>query len=179
MDKIEAQTHAKEALSKSSTHFKSRLKKYASEAYDFIMENYEGETPAEKIYLCIEDIERPLCPQCKTNYRKFEGPTKGYKQQYCSKKCSASSPEVHSKYKTTCLRKYGHTSANLSKDVQAKRKATTLKRHGVEHPLQSKEIMSKKKTTMIEKYGVENALQNKNIRWVCCEYMMLAKENGF
>ena len=111
----------------------------------------------------------------------FRGIVVGY-DNFCSRKCSASSKETREKFKNTsiskygvdspsklnetkdkmkltCLNKYGQTSASKCDDIKTKIKTTNLLRYGEISASKSDIIKEKMKNTNINKYGVKCILQ--------------------
>ena len=140
-------------------------------------------TIIERIY-CIKNniTAKPLCPVCnkplKFNYL--------YKK-YCSNKCSANSPEIKEKIKSTVSKKFGYENVSQAPSIKEKKKNTSLQRYGVEYTLQEptirkqikktnlkkygnicpmgcKNVLEKTKQTNLKKYGVENVSQSSKIR---------------
>jgi len=80
---------------------------------------------------------------------------------YC-KKCTKIN--ALSKYKQTCIEKYGCENAFQNKVSKQKIKETNLKKYGFECAKKSKQVQDKYKTTCLEKYGCENVFQYKEIK---------------
>lgn len=139
----------------------------------------------EKMWLYYNNLtEAPKCPVC-GNTLKFISLTKGYKQ-YCSKKCSNSSPEKIELTKQRNIEKFGVSAPAKCAEVMEKIKNTNRKKYGVDFCTQNKaisekikntyierhggignasaEIREKQRHTMLERYGVENSLELEDVR---------------
>lgn len=79
--------------------------------------------------------------------------------QYCSSKCSQSSPERLEKVKQTTLNRYGVDNAAKSKQIQDKIKQTNIEKYGYSNVFQNEDIKQKSKKTNLEKYGKEYFVQ--------------------
>ena len=69
-----------------------------------------------------------------------------------------------SKYKQTCLKKYGVEFASQNFLVKEKKKQTCLEKYGVEHPFQSVTIKNKIKQICLNKYGFECPMKSEKIQ---------------
>ena len=79
--------------------------------------------------------------------------------QYCSSKCSQSSPERLEKVKQTTMNRYGVDNAAKSKQIQDKIKQTNLEKYGYSNVFQNEDIKEKIKKTNLEKYGRQYFVQ--------------------
>lgn len=70
----------------------------------------------------------------------------------------------NSKYKATCLKKYGVPFVFQSSEIKNKIKSTNLERYGAENVSQNSEIAQRVKDTCLRKFGVDNASKNEDIK---------------
>ena len=103
---------------------------------------------------------------------------KYYRQQCCSKECSAKNPFRKKKMKDTIKDKYGcqhysqteefknkvkqswnNKSIEQIEQINNKLVKTNLQKYGVERPLQNKQILQKMIETNLQRYGVQNYSQ--------------------
>lgn len=68
------------------------------------------------------------------------------------------------KFKETCMARYGVASAAAVPEFREKQKKTNLARYGAENPFGSKQIQDKCKETLKRKYGVEKTSQIPGVR---------------
>lgn len=142
----------------------TRAKKF--QPFIKFLQDKEGDTIQEKLYLFYHNINKPTC-EC-GEYTTFLGFSKGYRK-YCSAKCRANSKEFKEQVKKSNLEKYGVESTNQILEVKNKKiktygknkhnhkdfRKTNLKKYGVEYPLQKKDFFDKMKKTKKQKYGDE------------------------
>lgn len=124
-------------------------------------------TLGTKIYWILNNItEFPKCKTCgKPLTNKNVNAISGYVRQYCSMKCSRSSPESIAKCKRTKLEHFGNENfVNREKAVQ-----TNIERYGAKDIMQTSIGKEKFKRTIQEKYGKNwftqtSAFQEKTIQ---------------
>lgn len=126
--------------------------------------------------------EVPKCKNCGKPILTYYFKEKGKIKQYCSNKCSNSSPEKIELRSTNYFNKTGFYYSSQNPDVKEKVKETLLKNYGVDcifknektrnsihknlgvdYPFQSKNIQDKIKETNQNKYGVKNQFQRPEI----------------
>jgi len=89
--------------------------------------------------------------------------SKGY-GKFCSTKCSANDKETRSKYKKTCLDRYGAENTFQNKDIKEKIKKTLLENYGVDNVSYSNEIKQKKIKTCLDRYGINSYFKTKEFK---------------
>ena len=107
-----------------------------------------------QIYL-KQSIHPVLCPVCGSEL-KFAGLKKGYPKN-CSYKCRANNNDTQTKYKETCLERYGKEYASQTSDFRNQVEQTCLHKFGVSNPAKSPSVQEKYQQTVLAKYGVTNA----------------------
>lgn len=167
--KIRLNTNKKTFTDDVKKYLKNRFKEFTS--YKEVL---------YRIKYKIEEI--PKCPVCGKNC-KFNGRPKLIYLTYCSNECKKKSdlvgkhiietmikkygkgkPDIISKMKKTCLKRYGVDIPLKSDKIKEKLKQTCLKRYGVENVAKSKQIQQKIINTRLDKYGYINFFCDKNIR---------------
>jgi hypothetical protein len=125
------------------------------------IEEFEGDSFHEKLYLKLTGTTKQKCVTCNKNFTRFKSIFEGY-SRFCSPSCSQKHTDVQEKYKNTMLQKYGVTSAfNLP---ESRRKIKEKIKNGVtgqkikQKIMQAfkengKEILNKRNKTNLEKYG--------------------------
>lgn len=167
--KIRLNTNKKTFTDDVKKYLKNRFKEFTS--YKEVL---------YRIKYKIEEI--PKCPVCGKNC-KFNGRPRLIYLTYCSNECKKKSdlvgkhiietmikkygkgkPDIISKMKKTCLKRYGVDIPLKSDKIKEKLKQTCLKRYGVENVAKSKQIQQKIINTRLDKYGYINFFCDKNIR---------------
>lgn len=101
--------------------------------------------------------------KCKCgNKRKFISLSQGYKNHCGNKECIKK--QKISKYKNTCLKKYGVENYAQTQEKKEKDKKTFRKKYGVDHYMQCKEAREHREDLLEEKLGYRNAFQNEEIK---------------
>ena len=117
---------------------------------------------SEQIYWLTEGLtDYPVtCSVCGNKVTKYLGFKHGYKPDFCTSKCAASSPKTQEKRKQKSMEKYGVDHHAKTTEQKQKIKNTCLERYGTEHHWANPEIREKAKATNLERYGVEYVLQS-------------------
>lgn len=156
----------------------------------------------ESIFIVFNKIIPPVCSE--GNKCRFVTYTVGY-QQTCNRKCKCFKDlsrkltidnqskysdekwkEINDRVTATCIEKYGHPRASITKETIEKTKQTNLRKYGnisytgseeykkkcfetygVDHTFKCVLIQQKIKNTNLLKYGVETPFQSESIRQLC------------
>lgn len=139
------------------------IKAHYPELHDILINEYpEGLTWSERMYWYEHSItEHPTCEQCGREVD-FINSQKGYRT-YCSRECVAKAESRVSKYKNTCIKKYGVSNVSKLVDIKKKKRETAISHFGGEG-FESELLKSKAKETCMDKYGVEWAINNPSIK---------------
>ena len=139
------------------------IKTHYPELHDILINEYpEGLTWSERMYWYEHSItEHPICKQCGKEVD-FINPQKGYRT-YCSRECTAKAESRVSKYKNTCIKKYGVSNVSKLADIKKKKRETAISHFGGEG-FESELLKSKAKETCVDRYGVEWAINNPSIK---------------
>jgi len=133
----------------------SYIKKNFPEFYQYLLEHFEADTFAEKLYKYINVItDSPKCAHCGKTL-KFISYSRGY-GKYCCALCANSDKEKLNRQKETFKEKYGDNSVVRDKMAQ-----TMIERYGENY---NELILNKRKQTCLKKYGVEFPLSSKEVR---------------
>ena len=109
----------------------------------------------EKLYHYLHNLNsRVVCKNCGSEKIKYFGLKNGY-SDYCSSKCSNSSPEVQDKKEKKYLEKYGVKNPSHSEEVKKKIEKTFHEKFGG-NPMKLDVFKDKVKNTVLKKHGVES-----------------------
>ena len=151
-------------MSKESFLFKNHR-----EEYDYIIEfcgiNKIFDIPfKEKVYLCLNGIKSvQLCKNTNCNNKvKFKNSTLGY-NEYCSKGCISSDPNIKSMKEQKSLERFGTKTPAESKEIKEKIIKTNNAKYGANSAMCLKETQEKSKQTLIKNYGVSNPSESKEL----------------
>ena len=86
--------------------------------------------------------------------KKFVSLSRGYRGQFCCKKCANSNPETRAKNTATRLLKNG--GRYFSDESLRKHDETCMRNYGAKNNMQSKKWYAKYKSELRARYGVEN-----------------------
>lgn len=155
------------------------LKNRFGEFYNFIINEFKGESFLERLYV-FKNGEPQKCYCGKST--KFISFSKGY-LEYCSIVCSSNSPKTREKYKKTCLENYGVDNVSNVSVIKNKKEKTFYSRYGkstylqtqeakdkifnklgVDNPFKSDKIQSEIRESNLRKYGTDSILQLPEIR---------------
>lgn len=140
---------------KSNRLKESFIERNFNEFYSFIMNSYNGDTFLEKLYVYYIGYNICVCGK-KTSFISFKI---GF-LKFCSVKCSRNNEEVKSKYRETCIDRYGKDNPSKSIEVQNKKEETFMKRYGKKTYLQTDQV----KCIISEKYECDNVFKNEEIK---------------
>jgi len=151
-------------MSKESFLFKNHR-----EEYDYIIEfcgiNKIFDIPfKEKVYLCLNGIKSvQLCKNTNCNNKvKFKNSTLGY-NEYCSKGCISSDPNIKSMKEQKSLERFGTKTPAESKEIKEKIIKTNNAKYGANSAMCLKETQEKSKQTLQINYGVDNPVKSKEL----------------
>ena len=176
-------------LSKTNQIIKARVNKISKEESEYLKTRYNDcfrsyDETIFRIFLHIDNI--PLCPIC-NQYCIFTHRLKQpYSKTCLNKSCSTSYIKQHiydcceqkygnkyynnrTKYKQTCLERYGYDNPNKTDIVRNKITNTCLEKYGVESVTQLSSVKEKSKQTCLERYGVEYGWNNDTQKQTCLE----------
>lgn len=133
-----------------------------SPEYNYIMSRYNDSTCFEESLARIKNNIniRPICKNCgkPLNFtNKYSDPF----MTFCCSSCSTLNEDTKTKYKNTCLEKYGVDNGAKSQISKIKYQQTCLEKYGVDNLFKSDYIKDKIKKSNIEKYGVDNPMKLK------------------
>lgn len=139
------------------------IRTHYPDLYDKLINGYPSDLSwSERMYWYEHDLTKhPVCGCCGGAVG-FINPRDGYRI-YCSRECTAKAGSRTSRYKDTCLERYGVDNVSQIESVKRKKRDTAIGHFGGEG-YESRSLRSKTKETCLERYGVEWAIKNPDIK---------------